>query len=131
MYYKQVDKYAYNIHFRICRIQAKKPVNEAANPATNLATNLYTNVAANVDAATNPYECLRMLAALQIWLRMWANVANSANVVIFANIRDKKASADAYGCLAAVLSFCVPPDMKKAGNFPAFILYIVVGCYFE
>lgn len=94
---------------------------ECGRGPTNLAN--CANLAANVDAATNPYECLRMLATLQMWLRMWANVASPTNVVNFASICDKKASADACGCLAAVLSFCVPPCMKKAGNFPAFLSF--------
>lgn len=51
------------------------------------------------------------------------NVASPTNVGNFASICDKKASADACGCLAAVLSFCVPPGMKKAGNFPAFLSF--------
>ena len=98
---------------------------ECGRGPTNLAANLANcaNLAANVDAATNPYECLRMLAALQMWLRMWVNVASPTNVVNVASICDKKASADACGCLAAVLSVCVPPGMKKAGNFPAFLSF--------
>ena len=72
---------------------------------------IFANVSANVGEV------------LRIWLRMWVNVASPTNVVNFASICDKKASADACGCLAAVLSFCVPPGMKKAGNFPAFLSF--------
>lgn len=80
---------------------------ECGRGPTNLAANLTNsaNLAANVDVATNSYECLRMLAALQMWLRMWVNVASPTNVVNFANICDKKASADVWRQLC--LSVCL------------------------
>lgn len=89
---------------------------------------IFANVSANVGEVLRIWLriwptlqiWLRMLAALQMWLRMWVNVASPTNVVNFANICDKKSVC---GCLAAALSVCVPPGMKKAGNFPAFLSF--------
>lgn len=66
---------------------------------------------------------LHMSETLQMWLQMSANPAANirgpANVVNFANIRDKKAAASACGGPEAVPLGWRVPGMKKGGKFPA------------
>lgn len=83
-------------------------------------TNLAANLAANVDAATNPYECLRMLAALQMWLRMWVNVASPTNVVNFASICDKKNVCGCVRMSGGGFVFLCASGHEKSGKFSRF-----------